>query len=142
MSRYTVEDVMTPHVVYLPAGTTLDEAAQAMRDGHIGNVVMTDGPTLAGIVTDRDIVVRALAEGMSPKTTTLGEIANRDLLMIPQTASIPEALQIMRERSVHRLLVCDGQRQLVGIVSLPDLALYPQLAEALAEPASPVASSG
>ena len=58
-----VGDVMTQEVVYLSADTTLDEAAQAMRTQDIGDVVVTEGPTLAGVVTDRDIVVRAVAEG-------------------------------------------------------------------------------
>ena len=64
---------MTRRVVYLPGETTLDEAAQAMRDQDIGDVVVTHGPTMAGMVTDRDIVVRAVAENLPPKTTTLGD---------------------------------------------------------------------
>jgi CBS domain-containing protein len=138
MSRFTVADVMTPDVVYLPAATTLDEAAQAMRDAQIGDVVVTDGATLSGIVTDRDIVVRALAEGLAPRTTTIGEIATRELLMIPSGASAAEAIQVMRERAVRRLLVCDVDRQIVGIVSLHDMALHPRLVEAVAEPPSVV----
>jgi CBS domain-containing protein len=138
MNRFTVADVMVNPVVYLPTGTTLDEAAQAMRDAHIGDVVMTDGPTLAGIVTDRDLVVRALADGLPPKTTTIGEVGSRELLMIPQSASVGEALQVMRDRAVRRLLVCDPDRQVVGILALHDIALHPQLAGLLAEPASPV----
>ena len=63
-----VKDVMTPQVVYLPAETTLDEAARAMREADIGDVVVTDGATLAGVVTDRDIVVRAVAERRDPAT--------------------------------------------------------------------------
>ena len=58
---------MTREVVYLPADTMLDEAAQAMRDGAIGDIVITEGPTLAGLVTDRDIVVRAVAEHLRPR---------------------------------------------------------------------------
>jgi CBS domain-containing protein len=129
MIRFTVADAMTRELVYLPAETTLDEAAQAMREGHIGDVLVTRGPTLSGMVTDRDIVVRALAEGRSPKDVTLGDIESRELLMIDQTASVADAVQVMRERSVRRLLVCDADRQVQGIISLSDVALHPRTTE-------------
>jgi CBS domain-containing protein len=120
-----VTDVMTRRVVYLPEGTMLDEAAQAMRDQAIGDVVVTHGPTMVGLVTDRDIVVRAIAENLPPKTTTLGAITSREVLMIEQSATVDEAIQAMRERGVRRLLVCDADRKAVGIISLSDLALSP-----------------
>jgi CBS domain-containing protein len=120
-----VADAMTRRVVYLPEDTTLDEAAQVMSDQGIGDVVVTEGPTMAGIVTDRDIVVRAIAEKLSPATTTLGSIATRELLMIEQNATVEEAVHAMRDRGVRRLLVCDADRKLVGILSLSDIALLP-----------------
>jgi CBS domain-containing protein len=119
----TVSDVMTRQVVYLPGETTLDEAAQVMRDRGIGDVVVTQGPTMAGMVTDRDIVVRAIAENLSPRTTTLESIATKEMIMVEQTATVEEAVQAMRERGVRRLLVCDADRNLVGIISLSDLAV-------------------
>ncbi|WP_433792827.1 CBS domain-containing protein [Actinoplanes sp. CA-252034] len=120
-----VADAMTRRVIYLPEDTPLDEAAQVMSDQGIGDVVVTEGPTMAGIVTDRDIVVRAIAEKLSPATTTLGAIATRELLMIEQSATVEEAVQAMRGRGVRRLLVCDADRKLVGILSLSDIALLP-----------------
>jgi CBS domain-containing protein len=125
MARTSVAEVMTRRVVYLPGDTTLDEAAQAMRDQSIGDVVVTDGPTMSGLVTDRDIVVRALAAGLPPQSTTLASIATHELIMIEQSATVEEAVRAMRERAVRRLLVCDADRKLVGIVSLSDLALLP-----------------
>src|SRR5947209_2932858 len=103
-----VADVMTRRVVYLPQDTMLDEAAQAMRDQGIGDVVVTHGPTMTGLVTDHDIVVRAIAENLSPTTTTLGSITSRELLMIEQSATVDEAVHAMRDRGVRRLLVCDA----------------------------------
>jgi CBS domain-containing protein len=120
-----VADAMTRKVVYLPEDTSLDEAAQVMRDQGIGDVVVTQGPTMAGIVTDRDIVVRAIAERLNPAVATLGAIATRELLMVEQSATVEEAVQAMRERGVRRLLVCDPDRKLVGILSLSDIALLP-----------------
>ena len=125
MARTAVADVMTRRVVYLPGDTPLDEAAQAMRDQHIGDVVVTNGPTIAGLVTDRDIVVRAIAEGLPPKTTTLAAVASRELIMVEQAATVEEAVQAMRDRDVRRLLVCDADRKVVGILSLSDVALLP-----------------
>lgn len=113
---------MTKQVVYLPAETTVDEAAQAMRSADIGDVVVTDGPALAGILTDRDIVTRAVAEHQDPTQITVGSIASRELVMIQQDATPQEAARLMRDRAVRRLLVCDADRQLVGVVSLGDLA--------------------
>ena len=130
MARTAVADVMTRRVVYLPGDTMLDEAAQAMRDQSIGDVVVTTGATMSGLVTDRDIVVRALAEGLPPQSTTLASIASRELIMIEQSASVEEAVQAMRERGVRRLLVCDADRKVVGIISLSDLALVPTSAPA------------
>src|SRR3954466_10673072 len=125
-----VADVMTRRVVYLPEGTMLDEAAQAMRDQSIGDVVVTHGPTMVGLVTDRDIVVRAIAENLPPRTTRLGDITSHELIMVEQSATIEEAVRAMRDRGVRRLLVCDADRKVVGIVSLSDMALLPTSAPA------------
>jgi CBS domain-containing protein len=130
MAKMSIGEVMTRRVVYLPEATMLDEAAQAMRDQGIGDVVVTRGPTMVGLVTDRDIVIRAIAENLPPKTTTLGSITSHELIMVEQSATAEEAVQAMRERGVRRLLVCDSDRKVVGIISLSDLALLPTSAPA------------
>ena len=120
---FRVSDVMTRQVVYLPAETPLDEAARVMKESDIGDVVVTDGATLAGMLTDRDIVVRAVAERADPGTTTIGSIITREVVMIEQHCTASEAAALMRERNIRRVLVCDSDRKLVGIVSLGDLAM-------------------
>jgi CBS domain-containing protein len=120
---YRVSDVMTKQVVYLPAETMLDEAARVMKEADIGDVVVTDGATLAGMLTDRDIVVRAVAERADPGTTTIGSIITREVVMIEQHSTAGEAAALMRERNIRRVLVCDNERKLVGVVSLGDLAM-------------------
>ena len=136
-TSFRVGDVMTRQVVYLPAGTTLEEAARAMRDADIGDVVVTDGADLYGLVTDRDIVVRAVAEGKNAARTTIGSVANREIVMIEQGSTAAEAAALMRERSVRRILVCDANRRLVGIVSRGDLAMRSDSSSALSDaPAS------
>jgi CBS domain-containing protein len=141
MQERTVSDVMTKEVVYLPAETTLDEAAKAMRTRDIGDVVVTDGPTLAGVVTDRDIVVRAVADGRDPTATRIGDIATRELVMIQNDALTSQAVDLMRDRAVRRLLVCDQNRQLVGVVSLGDLAMRMDPNSALSEISSKPANN-
>jgi CBS domain-containing protein len=133
MADYKVGDVMTKQVIYLPADTTLDEAAKAMREADIGDVVVTDGAALAGLVTDRDIVVRAVAEHKDPATTTLGSVVTREIVMIEQSSPAADAANLMRERAVRRVLVCDADRQLVGIVSLGDLAMRLDPSSALSD---------
>ncbi|WP_018217809.1 CBS domain-containing protein [Salinispora vitiensis] len=123
MTSFRVSDVMTKQVIYLPLETTLDEAARVMKEADIGDVVATDGATLAGVLTDRDIVVRAVAQRRDPARTTIGSIVTREVVMIEQTCTAGEAAALMRERGVRRVLVCDNARKLVGIVSLGDLAL-------------------
>ncbi|MCW3843552.1 CBS domain-containing protein [Micromonospora yasonensis] len=120
---YRVSDVMTKQVIYLPAETPLDEAARVMKESDIGDVVVTDGATLAGMLTDRDIVVRAVAERADPAKTTIGSIITREVVMIEQHSTASEAAALMRERNIRRVLVCDSDRKLVGIVSLGDLAM-------------------
>lgn len=122
MTGYRVRDVMTKQVIYLPTETTLDEAARVMREADIGDVVATEGATLVGMLTDRDIVVRAVAERSDPARTTIDAIITREVVMIDQNCTVGEAAALMRERCVRRVLVCDNDRKLVGIVSLGDLA--------------------
>ncbi|MGK5737672.1 CBS domain-containing protein [Micromonospora sp. URMC 103] len=133
MTGYRVSDVMTRQVVYLPAETTLDEAATVMKEADIGDVVVTDGASLAGMLTDRDIVVRAVAERANPATTTIGSIVTREVVMIDQHATANEAATLMRERGIRRVLVCDNDRKLVGVVSLGDLAMQLDPQSALSE---------
>ncbi|MEU4677246.1 CBS domain-containing protein [Micromonospora sp. NPDC023737] len=133
MTGYRVSDVMTRRVVYLPAETTLDEAATVMREADIGDVVVTDGASLAGMLTDRDIVVRAVAERANPSSTTIGSITTREVVMIEQHATAGEAAALMRERGLRRVLVCDSDRKVVGIVSLGDLAMQLDPQSALSE---------
>jgi CBS domain-containing protein len=117
----TVRDVMTTNVVYLPSETTLGEAARTMQEKDIGDVVVADGTNLAGLVTDRDIVVRGVAERRDPDNTTLREIMTEELVTVRPDDSIQQAALLMRDRAIRRVLVLDDSG-LVGIVSIGDLA--------------------
>ena len=123
MPMQIVRDVMTTNVVYLPRETTLAEAARTMREQDIGDVVVAEnGNTPAGLVTDRDIVVRAVAERCDPATTTIGEIMSRDLVTVRPEDTVQSAALLMRDHAVRRVLVCADDKSLLGIVSIGDLA--------------------
>jgi CBS domain-containing protein len=118
----TVRDVMTERPASVSSSDRIAEAARAMRDGDIGDVLVVDDGQVIGIVTDRDIVVRVLAQDRDPSRTTVGEICSRDILTLAPDDAVETAIATMREHAVRRLpVVEDGQP--VGIVSLGDLAL-------------------
>jgi CBS domain-containing protein len=128
-----IRDVMTPNPQALPASTTGREAAEAMRANDIGNVVVTDDDgNLAGILTDRDLVVRVIAEGRDPRATRIGDIASHDLAAVAPDDPVSRAVQIMREKAVRRLPVVENGK-VVGIVSIGDLALDRDPGSALAD---------
>ncbi len=128
----TIRDVMTQSPRTFEARTPVREAAQAMRQDDIGNVIVLDGDEVKGIVTDRDITIRVVAEGQDPGTCTLGDICSDDLVTVSPDDSIENAVQLMRERSVRRLPVVEGGRP-VGIVSIGDLAVERDSDSALAD---------
>jgi CBS domain-containing protein len=121
MAQY-LRDIMTQRPVTVQATDTVAAAARSMRDGNIGDVVVVDNDQIQGILTDRDIVVRALAEGRDPGRTTVGEICSRELTTLSPNDAIGDAEKVMRDRAIRRLPVVEGGRP-VGIVSLGDLAV-------------------
>jgi CBS domain-containing protein len=118
----SIRDVMTPEPVTVTTTTSLEHAARHMRDAGIGNVIVLEGELITGILTDRDIVVRAVAEGWDPSRTPVGDVASRELTTITPDETIDAAVALMRDRSIRRLPVVESGRP-VGIVSLGDLAL-------------------
>jgi CBS domain-containing protein len=121
MAQY-LREIMTQKPVTVQASDTVVAAARSMRDGNIGDVVVIENDQIQGILTDRDIVVRALAEGRDPARTTVGEICSRELTILSPDDAIGAAEKTMRDRAIRRLPVVDGGRP-VGIVSLGDLAV-------------------
>ena len=117
-----IRELMTPNPVALPGTASVHEAARAMRDADIGDVIVIENNRVCGIVTDRDIVVRTLAEGRDPATTTLADLCSHALLTVTPTDSVEEAVRLMRTHAIRRLPVVEGG-QPVGIVSLGDLAV-------------------
>jgi CBS domain-containing protein len=117
----TVEDVMTKNPVTLAGDSTVTDAARKMREANIGPVLVADNGNILGIVTDRDIVVRVIAEGKDPATTQLDSICSDKLVTLDPESPVGAAIAMMKEKAIRRVpVVKDGH--VVGIVSLGDLA--------------------
>ena len=117
----TLRDVMTQNVQFIHPETTLDEAAEQMRNLNIGVLPICEGKTIQGMITDRDIVVRALADRRDPHHTPVSEFMTRDVVFSYDTQPVAEALSLMQSKQVRRLIVLDRNRSLVGVVSWSDL---------------------
>ena len=116
-----IRTLMTPDPVVCAPSTDLREVARLMRDHHIGDVIVGDESGPCGIVTDRDIVVRALAERSDVNGTTVGEVCTTELHSIDADASVDELISLMEEHSLRRVPVVSGGKA-IGIVSIGDLA--------------------
>jgi len=134
-----VHEVMNREPICLSSSTTLIDVATQMREYDIGDVLITDGDRIAGVITDRDIVIRALATGRDPGSTTAGEIATRQLITLSPGDPVDRAVDLMREHAVRRLPVCQDGRP-VGMVSIGDLAIERDPRSALAEISSAAAN--
>jgi CBS domain-containing protein len=121
MAKQTLAEVMIPNPITCTVDAEVQEAAQLMRDRDIGDVVVVDGQRVRGIVTDRDLVVRGLAAGFAP-STQLSDVLTEGVITVDVGETTARAAELMRDRSVRRLPVVDGD-VLVGVVSLGDLAI-------------------
>jgi CBS domain-containing protein len=127
-----VRDIMTTSVIGVAPGASLVEAARDMRAFDIGDVLVVDGDRVVGIITDRDIVVRAIAMDVDPARTRVGDIATPDPVRISPERPAAEAVQLMRDHALRRLPVCEDGR-LVGVLSLGNLATERDPESALAD---------
>jgi CBS domain-containing protein len=116
---------MTENPSTCEASTPVVEAAKVMAREDVGPIPVVEGGRLTGVVTDRDLVVRVLAEGRDPQSTTVGEIATGDVVTISPDASLDEALKLLASNKVRRLPVVEGDR-LVGILAQADVARHAQ----------------
>lgn len=115
-----LRDIMTKQVQSITMGTTLREAAQKMRDLDSGILPIVDERAIVGLVTDRDIVIRALAEGKDADDTVTTAMTT-DVVAMYEDDHIEDAAQMMEEKQIRRLIVLDRNQEMAGIVSLADL---------------------
>lgn len=139
-----VQEIMTRDVECIKPENTLQEAAQKMRSLDVGPLPVSDQNELVGMITDRDIVIRTVAEGGDPKKKKVRDAMTRDVACCLEDQGIEEAAEIMKSKRLRRLPVLDHENRLVGMVTLADLAVgceSPDLAgrtlERISQPAMP-----
>ena len=118
----SVRDAMTADPRSIGASASVVEAARLMREQHIGSLPVTEDDRLVGMITDRDITTRVVAESAVPETTSVGDVYSRDLISVEPNSDLDEALRLMARHQVRRLPVVENDR-LVGIVAQADIAL-------------------
>jgi CBS domain-containing protein len=136
----SVRDAMTENPRSIGASTSVVEAARLMREQDIGSLPITDDEKLVGMITDRDITTRVVAEAADPTSTSVEDVYSRDLVSVELDEDLDDALQLMARHQVRRLPVVENGR-LVGIVAQADIALKDndktaQLVEAISEPSA------
>jgi len=117
-----VREVMTDRPRCVTPETPISEAARLMKSDDVGSLPILEGERLAGIVTDRDIVLQAVAEEKDPRGMPVREVASRELVTIGPEEDLSEALRLMASHQVRRIPVVDGDSRLVGIVAQADIA--------------------
>ena len=117
-----IRDVMTANPSTVEPNSTAVEAARGMKEADAGVVPVTEGGRLAGMVTDRDIAIRVVAEGKDPGSTKVGEVASRDLVTVDPQQDLDEALRLMAQHKVRRLPVVEEGGRLVGVLAQADIA--------------------
>jgi CBS domain-containing protein len=121
-ARVKCRDIMTSDLTTATPRTSLAEVAALMRDGDIGSIPVVDGGKLVGIVTDRDIVVRAIADGKDA-TTAVGEAMTTEIFSVRPDDYVFEAIRIMGDKQVRRIPVVGESGELAGIIAIADIAL-------------------
>lgn len=127
-----VRDFMTKHPVTVGPLTSLTETARRMRDENVGDALVVEDGRLCGIITDRDLVVRAMADQKDPDETTVHAICTTEVISINPGDSPEDALGLMRRHALRRLPVTEDDRP-VGVVTLGDLAIEREWMSALAD---------
>ena len=140
--RSLLKDVMTRNVETIAPSASIHEAAQKMKALNVGAIPVYDGSTLRGMLTDRDIVIRVIAEKRDVNTAKAEEVMSAELVYCFEDQDVDEAARLMGDKQVRRLPILNRQKQLVGIVSLGDVAVKTdasagQTLEKVSKPAQP-----
>jgi CBS domain-containing protein len=139
-----LKDIMTPEVEVISPEATIQEAAQRMQNLDVGPLPVCDGDRLVGMLTDRDITVRVVAEGWDPTTTKVRQAMTAEIIYGFEDQDIQEAARLMEQYQIRRLPILNRDKRLVGIAALGDLAvrtanpvLAGEVLEQVSEPAKP-----
>ena len=127
-----IREIMTESPVTLDAAGSVSDAARAMRQNGIGDVIVVRDGRIHGLVTDRDLAIRVIAEGRDPKSTTVGDVCSGNLACLSPDDDVSKAVRLVRERAVRRIPIVEGDRP-VGVLSIGDLAIERDSRSALAD---------
>jgi CBS domain-containing protein len=133
-----LKKIMTPEVERLPKDANIQEVAQKMKAIDVGMIPVYDGDRLVGMVTDRDIALRVVAEGRDPASTPAHTVMTPEVIYCFEDHTVEEAAQVMEKHQIRRLIVLNRDKRLVGIVSLGDLATHRQGKKAAGEALSEI----
>jgi CBS domain-containing protein len=119
-----LRDIMTRSVEVISGNATLKEAAMKMKAFNVGLIPVCDGNQLTGILTDRDITIRATADGRDPTKTKVADVMSTDIAYCLEDQDVEDAVSLMEVRQIRRLPVLNRDKRLIGIVSLGDIAVH------------------
>ncbi len=139
-----VKEIMTCNAETIDSQATLVEAAERMKQLEVGALPVWESGELAGMITDRDITIRGVAQGKNPTTTRVNEVMTPEVFYCFADDDIHEAVELMEEKCIHRLLVLDESNEPAGFISLADFAVKSrderlawEILEKISEPACP-----
>ncbi len=118
-----VKEIMSPYVITVEEDETLKEAAQRMRDLDIGCLLVSSGGEVAGIITDRDITCKGVADGLDFESLVVSDVMSKGIIWCSEDQDIEDAIRLMENEQIRRLPVLDEERNLVGLISLGDVSL-------------------
>lgn len=128
-----VIEIMTPHVLFASPGHSIKSAADTMRSNGVGILPVLDGARLVGILTDRDIVVRVLAEEKSATLTTVGDVMTEEVFFCLEDDEVEDVARRLGEDRIRRMPVLNAGGRLSGIISLDDIAIHADFAHTVSD---------
>jgi len=118
-----ISEVMTRDIEFIHESDTIADTARKMKELNVGVIPVFDENRLVGVITDRDITIRGVAEGLDPDSTKVGQIMTKDVISCTEDDDVSEAIKMMQVNKIRRLIVRDDQNKVVGIIALGDLAV-------------------
>lgn len=139
-----LKEIMTRDVEVVAPRSPIKEAAEKMKSLDVGLMPVCDGNRLTGMLTDRDITVRAVSEGRDPNTTKVEDVMTPEVVFAFEDSDVSEAAEMMERHQIRRLIILDRQKQMAGVVSLGDVAfkakdkdLTAEVTQRVSDPAQP-----
>jgi CBS domain-containing protein len=120
----SIKEIMTEHVEAVAYDATIKQAADRMRVLNVGCLPVKSDGAVSGIVTDRDITVRAIAQGLNPNETKVEEVMSTEIVWCYEDEDVQKAADLMKEKKVRRLLVRDHKDEVIGIVTIGDICVH------------------